>query len=389
MRPPSLLPALGMIKVPHTKPPPNISVRLVDEAECVLSVLLAILIARFFGAHTISWAAFSGYMVMRGHVADSFRRGSLRVLGTAVGAGLALALVPYIRHTVVLCALAGGLVGGLTLFGALTRKHSYAWLFTGFTFEMVMLDILQHPHDALIDFATTRFIEVASGVGACVIISCLSTLTLRQRWPGTRMALPNPVGWHPHALRHAAQGAVALSLLPLLQSHFGIADLSQGAISILAVMMVPVSSVGLSGLMPVSRKLFCRITGCLGGTVLAFLGLFLAHGNPQLLLLATVVGVIVGRHIENGGHSFAYVGTQFTLAVLVALVPDNYTHVAVEPAVSRLCSILIGMVLLEPILIVWHLITPRLLAFTHQASLQSVRILDARLKNPHRRKRQN
>ncbi|MGB8601345.1 MAG: FUSC family protein [Rhizomicrobium sp.] len=351
----------------------------------MLSVLLAIIIAKAFGAHNISWAAFSGYMVMRGHVADSFRRGSLRVLGTAVGAGLALALVPLVRENLLLCVLAGGLIGGITLFGALTRKHSYAWLFTGFTFEMVMLDILQHPHDALMAFAVTRLIEVASGVGACIVISCLSTLTLRQRWPGTRMSMPNPVGWHPNALRHAAQGAVALSLLPLLQSHFGIADLSQGAISILAVMMVPISSVGLSGLMPVSRKLICRITGCLGGTALAFLGLFLAHGNPQLLMLATVVGVIIGRHIENGGHSFAYVGTQFTLAVLVALVPDNYTHVAVEPAVSRLCSILIGMLLLEPVLVAWHFITPWLLAFTHQASIKSVRILDARFKRQSRR----
>lgn len=354
--------------------------RFVDEAECVLSVLLSIALARLFGAHNISWAAFSGYMVMRGHVADSLRRGGLRVLGTAMGAGLALVLVPFVRNNIPLCALVGGVIGGATLFGALTRRHSYAWLFTGFTFEMVMLDILQHPHDVLIHFATTRFTEVSSGVVACVIISSLSTLTLRQRWPGTRMALPNPVGWHPHALRHAAQGAVALSLLPLLQSQFGIVDLSQGAISILAVMMVPVSTVGLSGLIPVSRKLFCRIIGCLGGTALAFSGLFLAHGHPQFLLLATIVGVILGRHIENGGHSFAYVGTQFTLAVLVALVPDNYTQVAVEPAVSRLCSILIGMLLLEPILIVWHIITPRLLAFTHRTSVKSVHILDARLK---------
>lgn len=359
--------------------------RIIDEAECVLSVLLSIVLAKALGAHNVAWAAFSGYMVMRGHVSDSFRRGSLRVLGTAVGAGAALVLVPAIQHSPALCALTGGLVGGITLFGALTRKHSYAWLFTGFTFEMVMLDILQRPQDALITFALTRLVEVSSGVAACIIISLISTLTLRQHWPGTRMSLPNPVGWHPHALRHAAQGAAALSLLPLLQSRFAIADLSQGAISILAVMMVPISSVGLSGLIPVSRKLFCRIIGCFGGTALAFLGLFLAHGNPQLLMLATVVGVIIGRHIENGGHSFAYIGTQFTLAVLVALVPDNYTHVAVEPAVSRLCSILIGMLLLEPVLVAWHFITPWLLAFTHQASIKSVRILDARLKRQSRR----
>jgi uncharacterized membrane protein YccC len=71
--------------------------RLVDELECVLSVLLAIVIAHLVGARNISWAAFSGYMVMRGHVADSLLRGTLRILGTAFGAGLALLVVPVVQ----------------------------------------------------------------------------------------------------------------------------------------------------------------------------------------------------------------------------------------------------------------------------------------------------
>src|SRR5690242_4856843 len=70
--------------------------RMVDELECVLSVLLAIVFGHLVGATNISWAAFSGYMVMRGHVSESFRRGVLRILGTTTGAALAVAIYPLV-----------------------------------------------------------------------------------------------------------------------------------------------------------------------------------------------------------------------------------------------------------------------------------------------------
>ena len=332
--------------------------RLVDESECVLSVLLAIAIAHLVDARNISWAAFSGYMVMRGHIADSLLRGTLRMLGTVVGAGLALLIVPVVDHFWPLASLVGAIIGGVALFGALTGRRSYAWLFAGLTFEMVLLDKLEHPSLAITAFAATRVLEVGSGTGACIIISTLSTLTARRRWPGIRVSSPQRSGWHPHALRHAAQGAVALAFLPPLQALFGMREVAQGAISIMAVMLVPLSSVGVSGLMPVSRKLMERIAGCLAGAALAAMVLLIAHGNTAALIVGTVFGVVVGRHIENSGHSHGYVGTQFTLAILVTLVPDNYADAAISTSPDRLFGILLGMALLEPVLVAWHLIVP-------------------------------
>jgi uncharacterized membrane protein YccC len=96
----------------------------------------------------------------------------------------------------------------------------------------------------------------------------------------------------------------------------------------------------------------------LAGAALAACVLFIAHGNPVALILGTITGVLVGRHIENGSHSHVYVGTQFTLAILITLVPDNYTGVAISPSLDRLTGILLGMALLEPVLIAWHLIVP-------------------------------
>src|ERR1700684_3940242 len=157
--------------------------RLVDELECSLSVLLAILFAHALGAANVSWAAYSGYMVMRGHVAESALRGVLRILGTSVGAGLAVALTPPAFGHLAGQILAGASVGGTTLYAALTAKRAYAWLFVGLTFEMILLDKIQHQHLAVTAFALTRMAEVFAGTSACVIVSALSTFTVRRRWP--------------------------------------------------------------------------------------------------------------------------------------------------------------------------------------------------------------
>lgn len=344
--------------------PPLEGARVVDEIECVVSVLLAIVLAHQVGAENISWAAFSGYMVMRGHIADSLLRGSLRVIGTGLGVGLAVLIVPTVIHSLALSALACAVIGGATLYGALTSQRSYGWFFVGLTFLMILLDKLEAPHHSIAVFAETRVLEVVSGTLSCLLVSALSNLTARRRWPGKRMARAKSVGWHPHALRHAGQGAVALAVLPLLGSFGGLAQLGQGAISIMAVMLVPVSSIGLSGFRPVSRRLFLRVAGCLAGAVLSAAVLYAAHGSALLLIVGTVIGVAIGKHIENGSHGFAYVGTQFTLAVLVTLVPDSYAGAAITPAFDRLYGILIGMAVLEPVLVAWHVIRPGALPMT-------------------------
>jgi uncharacterized membrane protein YccC len=331
--------------------------RLVDELECSLSVVLAILFAHLLGAANVSWAAYSGYMVMRGHVAESTLRGALRILGTCAGAGLGVALTPLIFDHLAGQILASAVVGGATLYAALTAKRAYAWLFVGLTFEMILLDKIQHPDLGVSAFALTRVIEVVAGTSACVIVSALSTLTARRRWPAPARAPAPQFGWHPDAARHAGQGAVALGLLPCL-AIFGLPELAQSSITIMAVMLIPVASVGHSGLVPVSRRLLHRMLGCATGGLFAALVLFAARGDAAILILSTFLGVIVGRHIENGGTAIAYSGTQFVLVILVTLVPDSYTHAPIDPALQRLAGILMGLVVLEPVLLAWHLVAP-------------------------------
>jgi hypothetical protein len=251
--------------------------------------------------------------------------------------------------------VAGAIIGGTTLYAALTAKRAYAWLFVGLTFQMILLDKIQHPDLAVTAFALTRIAEVAAGTSACVIVSALSTLTVRRRWPAPPRPAVAQSGWHPDAARHAAQGAIALGVLPSL-AIFGLPELAQSSITIMAVMLVPVASVGRSGLVPVSRRLIHRMVGCVTGGLFAGLVLLASHGNAAILIFGTFAGVVVGRHIENGGTAIAYSGTQFVLVVLVALVPDSYAHPGIDPALQRLAGILMGLVVLEPVLLAWHLV---------------------------------
>jgi uncharacterized membrane protein YccC len=335
-----------------------IDARRVDELECVASVLLAILFGHLIGAANISWAAFSGYMVMRGHAAESLLRGILRIVGTIVGAGLALLLTPWLAGNVAAASIMLAVVGGGTLYGALTGRRAYAWLFVGLTFAMILLDKIQHPAIALEAFARTRLLEVVAGTVACVIVSTVSTITLRRLWPAERAAPATRVGWHPFAARHAAQAGVALAVVPGLGLALQLPAMAQSAVAILAVMMVPVTSIGASGFGPVSRRLVNRVIGCLAGAALAALFLLLGAGSPVWLIGGTMIGVAAGRHLENGRSGLAYAGTQFVLAVLVTLVPDSYADARIDPAVDRLAGTLIGMALLEPVLLVWHLVAP-------------------------------
>ena len=67
-----------------------------------------------------------------------------------------------------------------------------------------------------------------------------------------------------------------------------------------------------------------------------------------------MLGVLIGRHIENGQTQIAYLGLQFTLAILVVLVPDDYSQASIAPELHRLISIFVGMAILWPVLLLWH-----------------------------------
>ncbi len=82
----------------------HISIRHIDEMECAAAVALAIFLAHYLGTSHMDWAAFASYMVMRGRVEETLTRSILRIIGTMIGGGTALLLMPiaagnWIVHT--------------------------------------------------------------------------------------------------------------------------------------------------------------------------------------------------------------------------------------------------------------------------------------------------
>jgi uncharacterized membrane protein YccC len=339
--------------------------RMIDEIECACSVLLAIVISHQIGAENVGWAAFSGYMVMRSHVAESFTRGLLRVIGTLIGAGGVLLLAPFLLPSTLLLSFGLMVWGGVTLYFAIVGRRAYAWLFTGLTFLMVLIEAMEHADQPIQRFATTRVLEVLAGTIACVIVSAISTWTIRRRLPNPdRYLRAKPIGlpakqWQATVARHALTGAIALALIPAVWLTFKIPELSQSAITIFAVMLVPAAALADGILSPVSSRVIQRLVGCLAGGFLGGAVLLLSQHSPVAMTIGLVLGIVIGRHIENGPPSMSYAGLQFVLAFVVVLVPDNYADAALEPSYDRLLGILFGMLLLEPVVLVAHLIANR------------------------------
>jgi uncharacterized membrane protein YccC len=333
--------------------------RMADEFECVASVLLAIVIAHLVGAQMIAWAAFTAFVLMKGPIAETLLRAVLRMIGTLLGATLAIWFERLSSGALWQVMLATALIGAIGLFGMLTARRAYAWLLFGLTFIMIVLDRLEDPTIEMEALALTRVLEVGAGTLACLTVSVIATLSTRRRWPVSITASAPPAGWHPDAARHALQAALALSLLPLLHRYFAIPELAQAGVTIVAVMIVPVAGLGASGLAPVSGRLRQRALGCLCGGALAAAVLFLSRGSMPILVAGTCLGIVIGRHIENGSARNAYLGLQFTLAILVVLVPDDYAAVSIGPGLERLISIFVGMGILLPVLIGGHFVTSR------------------------------
>lgn len=341
--------------------------RMADEWACVASVMLAIVFAHAIGATMVGWAAFSAFILLKSDTAETLLRGTMRIAGTLLGCALALAVVPYAARSLPLQMIAGALIGALGLYGMLTARRGYAWLLFGLTFEMILFDKIERTDLDTYGFARTRLLEVIAGTAACTLVSVFVGLWAGRRWWTDRKPAGGRMTWNPTAARHAAQAGLAIATLPPLHALFGLPQLSQAAVTIMAVMIVPVSGIGASGLVPVSRRLLYRALGCMAGGALALVVLLAAHGSAPVLIAGTCVGIVIGRHIENGLPGVTYLGLQFTLAVIAVLVPDSYADAQIGPGIARLVSIFVGMAVLEPVLLGWHFVAPGRKVASHAA----------------------
>ncbi|WP_392561997.1 FUSC family protein [Orbus sturtevantii] len=324
-------------------------IRFIDELEVICSVFLAIIFAHLFNAQNIGWAAFTGYMIMRSHVLDTLIRGALRFLGTITGALLAYYVTYLLGHNLLFIALGIALVGGITLYFAVTSKYSYAWLFLGITYIMIGVDALGNPFNQVQAFAISRVIEVFAGILASMVISITSNvikprLTIKPCKEGLAEIVRFPC-YAKYTAIHSLRAMLALATLPFLEHFFDLRYLGQTAITVFVVLTVPLSTINNPKI--VSKRNFHRFLGCTLGGLLALICLPFYQINLAIAAIILCLGIFIGRHVENSCQSFSYIGTQFVLVYLVVMVPDSLAYSSVEPGISRLCGVIIGIILVE------------------------------------------
>jgi uncharacterized membrane protein YccC len=292
------------------------------------------------------WAALSGFMSVQATRPGSWQRATLRIIGTATGAAAALLVLPFIVDDHVagsLCLLAAAAIG---ILGCLVSPHAYAWLFFGITTNLVILLSINQPAMAL-HFAFYRTFEVAIGsVTALLVVLALAP-------DGAAAPVPAAAGWSDllgkgwPAVVHALRTGFAVMLLPWTWSFFELPALSQTAITVAAVMSVPVLT---DHPMEQGRKIAGRAAqralGCfIGGIIaLAVLAFSVNEFLPWLLLLAG--GTWFGAYMQTSERGVGYVGTQATVVYLMMVVQGWGPPTSILPGVNRFAGITLGVVIL-------------------------------------------
>jgi uncharacterized membrane protein YccC len=330
----------------------------------VLSVLLAVGIATILNLDDLFWAAFSGYMVMRGSIAETVPRGLMRVAGTCGGALLGLLVAPHVSDNPALLMIFLFIVSWTGMFQSLATKYSYAWVFFGLTAAIVLIEALDSPA-SVVHFAATRVAEVTIGTCACLFVASLysdAPLEDKKRggskvWCARLYELLDEAWLQKHwpLIEHSTRVALAVALLPLVWRWFGIENFSQTAVTSYAVMVVPSTIVRERRHQTIYERMAHRTLGCFLGSATALLCVHLFGTDLPAILLTLAGGVWVGYSIQTGREGISYLGTQFTLGMLITLVQGPGPIMDVTPGLYRLLGIFIGSAMLYLLILVWPL----------------------------------
>ncbi len=141
-------------------------------ARTTLAVALAVIIALLLRLDAPWWAAISAFVSIQITAPSSIERGALRIIGTAIGAAIALLLSPWLIEDQVAVSLVLFLASAIAVLGLQVSSHGYAFMLGGVTLDMVVLATLGDPTSAL-SVACNRTAEVTIGTVMAVLVSLL------------------------------------------------------------------------------------------------------------------------------------------------------------------------------------------------------------------------
>ncbi len=315
-------------------------------ANAALAVGAATLLALLLRLEDPFWAGISAFVCTQPGRSQALRKGAFRIAGTFGGATLGLTLAPLAAYDPAATMLLLYLAGTLAILGSLLSPHGYAWLLGGITAVMVILGALDNPLMAE-QVAFYRLAEVVVGTVVAMMMGWLLASPEGQPQslaPGWRSLFD--ANWH--MLSHATRAGATIALVPLIWRQFELPNLSQMAISIGAVMAVPVLT-GLSDRdqATITRRMVERAAGCALGGIVAIL--FLVMPLTQLFLpwlVTLIAGTWFFMQMQSGRHGLSGLSTQAAVAFILTLVHDWGPPSSLAPAIERLAGMFGAIILL-------------------------------------------
>jgi uncharacterized membrane protein YccC len=310
-----------------------------------LAVGLAVVAALALRLDQPYWACISAFVCSQRTQAMLLNKALNRIIGTALGAGVALLMFGLVSYDTAAMLLLLFVCGTVAVLGNLVSAHPYAWLLGGITTVIIVLGAIDNPSLAL-SVAAMRFAEI--------VIGCLAAMAMANLLPAGEAAVPVAPGWRsllgPNAymLHHGVRTGLTVALVPVVWRVLGLPDLSQMGISVAAAMSVPaLTGASQEDSRLVMERMTQRVVGCLLGGGAALLALVLP-GSAMLVpwLLVLMAGAAVGAQIQSGQHKIPIVGMQGAIAVIIALVQGPQPAELLSPAISRLAGMLGALALL-------------------------------------------
>lgn len=317
-----------------------------QSAMAALAVALATTVALALHLDAAWWAAISAFVSTQTNFPASLQRGALRILGTAVGAALGLLLSPWVIGDLGALSLVLMVVSTFGVLGLLVSGHGYAWLLGAVTVDMVLLAALGDPLSAL-EIAGNRTAEVAVGTVAAILLSMVLVPDAEAAPTQVALGWSDLLGTRWPVVQHALASGVGVMMVPLVWNWLQLPSLSQTAVTVAAVMAVPVLK---DDAAPDRRKIteraMHRIVGCLlGGAMgLACLALSVESFLPWLLMLTT--GVWITARVQSSQRGIGYVGTQGAVAFISTLVQGQGPPASILPGIDRFAGIAGGLLIL-------------------------------------------
>jgi uncharacterized membrane protein YccC len=305
-----------------------------------LAVVLAVLIGCAMHLQEVWWAAISAYMTTN---PQSIGRGLRRILGTIIGAFLAIMMIGWLSYDPVACCLVLFIVTLMGSIGFNVSAWGYAWLFVCITFGMVLLSSLPNPVGAF-SLGIDRIIEVV--IGACPAMVVAKVLIGETPADAPVRGWSDLLGSGLPIVMHAIRSGVTVALLPVAWSTFDLPGASQMAITVVAVLATPVmTDLHVTHRRVVERGLH-RFLGCLLGGLLALALLAFSFSGVLPWLIALAAGVWLFAYMQHGTHDAIYVGTQAGVVFIITLVQGSGPPESILPGIERFVGVSLGLLIL-------------------------------------------